>query len=351
MNCCKRSEKILALMKKIISFYTLTLFIANTIIAQADSSYISKFQAELIDNYSTVAEFSKDNYFQVLSKAAEYTFSDQNPNFQKALLEISKSQNVPEEKALEKLFEQTYAALRKDFLWNGASGISSLDKQMLSVYNESLCPCITSKVPKESLMEPVLKAQQACAAGLLTDTVFINELKRVAGQNTLNDLYRLQRYLFLLMYEKCELIYNKFNNTILGNSVFSGYEQSITQRRRLESMNVLTLYENNKLDSLKLIFPSYNKYIPALKDAVKNKNLKKNKVDTYYNGRIVNSKPRSIVDIHDKDGIGVQLTFTFSEHALNSNIIAAQIKKFQPSKGEQIIGIREDFVIPKEKKN
>jgi hypothetical protein len=338
-------------MKKIISLYLITLFITSAIIAQADSSYISKFQADLVDNYATIAEFSKDNYFQILSKAAEYTFSDQNPNFQKALLEISGSQNITEEKAVEKLFEKTYAALRKDFLWNGASGISSQDKQMLSVYNESLCPCMTSKVPKGSLMEPVLKAQQACVAGLLTDTVFINELKRVAGGNTLNDLYRLQRYLFLLMYEKCELIYSKFNNTILGNSVFSGYEQSITQRRRLESMNVLILYENNKLDSLKLIFPSYAKYIPALKEAIKNKNLKKNEINTYYNGRVVNSKPRSVVEVRDKDGIGVQLTFTLSEHTLNSKITAAQIKPLEPYKGERIMEIREDVSIPKEKKN
>lgn len=325
-------------MIKFISLYSITFLFTNIVIAQPDSLYISKFQTDLINTYSELSKVSKENYFQILSKAAEYTFTDQNPNYSKAILEISKSQNVNEEKALEKLFEYTFSALRKDFLWNSATGISLLDLEILNVYNESLCPCISSKVLKESPMEKVLEAQQACVPSLISDTVFLNRLKSVAGQNTLNDLYRLQRYLFLLIYEKCDLINYKFNGTILDNSVLTNYHQSISNRKRFESLNVVRLYESNQLDSLKIIFPSYNKYIPLLKEAVKSKNLKKNTIDNYYYGHMVNnSNPTAVLDMHDKDLLGISLTFTFSEHALNSSITSAKIKRFKKSKGVQKI--------------
>jgi hypothetical protein len=340
-------------MKKIISLYTITLFIVNIITAQADSLHVAKFQTDVINVYLDISKVSKENYFQILSKTAEYAFSDENQNYSKAILEISRSQNLTEAKALEKLFEETYAVLRKDFLWNSAVEISSIDKQILNVYNESLCPCISSKATKESLMQTVLQAQKECTLNLVSDTVFRNELLRVAGHNTLNDLSRLQRYLALLMYQNCELINYKFNSAILDNSVFTEYEQSISKRRRSESMKVLTLYEKNHIDSLKLIFPSYDKYIPLLKEAVKNKNLKKNTIDTYYYSRIINkSKPSSVIDIHDKDLIGMQLTFTFSEHALNSKITSVKIDRFEASKGQQkIMEVKEDVIIQSVKKN
>ena len=338
-------------MKKGISLYLITLFIAKITIAQADSSFALTFQTTLINNYSEIAKVSKENYFQILGKAAESTFNDQNPNYRKALLEISKSQHITESKAVEKLFEQTFAALRKDFLWNSAP-VSSLDKQILNVYNKSLCPCMSSRASKESFMEVVLKAQQECTTTLITDTVFLNELKRVAGHNTLNDMYRLQRYLPLLMYEKCELLNYKFNIAIKDMSVIEKYHQLISNKRRQESINVLALYEKNNLDSLKLIFPLYTKYIPLLKEAIKSRKKKKNKVDVYYRGsRINNSNPAALLDIHDEDGIGLQLTLNYSEHALNATITTAQIKRFEPSKGNEVIETKVISVMPAEKKN
>lgn len=338
-------------MKKIISLYLITLFIAKITTAQTDSSFALIFQTTLVNNYSEIAKVSKENYFQVLSRAAEQTFNDQNPNYHKALLEIAKARHITETKALEVLFEQTYTALRKDFLWKSTE-ISPLDKEILNVYNESLCACMSSKVSKESFMEAVLKAQHSCTAALITDTVFLNELKRVAGHKTLNDIYWLQRYLPLLMYEKCELMNYKFNLSIKDMSVIEKYHQLISNKRRQESVNILALYEKSRLDSLKLIFPLYTKYIPLLKEAIKNKNLKKNKVDIYYRrNRLNNSSPTALLDIHDKDLLGILLTFTYSEHALNATITAAQIKRFEPSKSNEVIETKVISVKPAEKKN
>lgn len=338
-------------MKKVCLFYFATLFSINISIAQDDTNYVSLFQANLINNYSAIAKDSKENYFQVLGKAAENTFNDQNRNYVKAVLETAKKQRITEAQAVEKLFDETYAILRKYYLWNSVP-VSPLDKQILNVYNESLCPCISSKASKESFMEVILKAQQECTAALITDTVFLNKLKEVAGQNTLNDMYRLQRYLPLLMYEKCELFNYKFNYSIKDQQVIEKYHLQISNKRRKEAERVLSLYEKNDLDSLKLIFPLYAKYIPLLKEAIKARNIKKNKVDVYYRGsRIHTSNPSAILDIHDKDGIGLQLTFKYSEHALNASITAAEIKRFLPSKAGESTEIKVISVMPPEKKN
>ncbi len=328
-------------MKKIISLFTLTLLISNLTIAQVDSTYISNFQTDLINNYTAIANVSKENYFMILSKAAEYTFSDENPNYRKAIFEIARTQKLSEESALEKLFEHSFSLLRKNSLWNAAAEISALDRQILDVYNESLCPCISSKASNTSNMEAVLAAQQACLPIMLADTVFHRKLKAAAGTSTMNDLFRLQRYLFLLMYEKCGVINYKTNGTILDNSVISHYHNEISRKRRSESMNALILFEKNQLDSLKMIFPDYQKYIPILKEAVKKKNLEQNRVDTYYHGHMMNnSNPRAVLDIHDKDLAGISLTFTYSEHALNSTIRSAKIKRYEASNDERIDEIK-----------
>lgn len=92
-------------------------------------------------------------------------------------------------------------------------------------------------------------AGMQCTAALITDTVFLNELKRVAGYNTLNDMFRLQRYLALLMYEKCELLYYKFNFSIKDMSVIEKYHQIISNKRRQESV-VMFLYCTKRIASI-----------------------------------------------------------------------------------------------------
>lgn len=63
-------------MKKTIPLYFISLFIAKITFAQADSSFALMFETNLVNNYSEIAKVSKENYFQILGKAAESTFSD-----------------------------------------------------------------------------------------------------------------------------------------------------------------------------------------------------------------------------------------------------------------------------------
>ena len=64
-----------------------------------------------------------------------------------------------------------------------------------------------------------------------------------------------------------------------------------------------------------------------------------------------NAKPIADVDIHNKDLVGIQLSFTFSENALSAQITSAQIERFQASKEDQIMEIREQRVIQAPIKN
>lgn len=59
-------------MKKTISLYLITFFIAKIIFAQANSSFALMFETNLVNNYSEIAKVSTENYFQILGKAAEF---------------------------------------------------------------------------------------------------------------------------------------------------------------------------------------------------------------------------------------------------------------------------------------
>jgi len=325
---------------------------SNSLFAQTDSSYYSKLEAQVVNTYLEISKVSNENYFQILNKVAEHVFDDRNPNYSEAIYETAKSTNSDEVKALEIIFGKVFTTLRKTYLWNSASEVSTADKSILNIYFESLCPCITSKVTNNSPIENVLEAQKSCIANLIVDTAFLTNLRNIAGQNTIDDLFRLQRYLVLLMYEKCEIITHRFNRIIFDNTVIEKYTQTIFDRRRSDGLNVLRFYEKKQLDSLKKLFPDFSHYTNILKEGVKYKNIKKNTIDTYYRRPVQNKMGiRSIVDIHDDKLLGAQLTFAYSEHALDAKINSVSIKKFEASKQKRLVEIKEDVVIPNEKKN
>jgi hypothetical protein len=108
-------------------------------------------------------------------------------------------------------------------------------------------------------------------------------------------------------------------------------------------MNVLRYFEQNKMDSLKIIFPTYQKYAGILKEAVQKKNHKDYETTTYYYPHFVNSiYSQAIADIHAKNLAGVQLTFKYPTHSFNAKISMVEIKRLKPTKEQnedQIIEI------------
>jgi hypothetical protein len=339
-------------MKRKFLFIIITIIFSKSVIAQNNTGSTSQIQTDVQKVFVEIAKDKQVNYYQVLSKTAEYVFADENPAYVKAIEEKIKKENLPEVAALEKLFRDSYAILRDSSVWKSAPEITDSDRKILNVYNETLCPCLSSKYKVENKIEVLLKVQNECLSSMIRDTVFLYKLKTIAGDSTLNSIYRLQRYLFLLMYEKCDVIQQKFDNQVFELSVLDAYYKAISNARRNEIIDVLKYFEQNKTDSLKRIFPAYQKYGGVLKDAVKKKNNKNYKTSTYYYPHFVNSsRSEAVVDIHAADLTGVELRFMYAAHALNARIDSVAVKYFKPTKGEkegQIIEIKVDEVKPKQ---
>lgn len=325
---------------------------SSILLAQKDSSVELKLQSQLIDKYIEISNESKENYFRILSKTAEFLPNIDNPNFNQALEHKVLSLNVGEIDALQLVFNELFDSLKTFYLWNPALQISESDSKILNLYFNTLCPCISSKLSSTSPMEEILSTQKLCVSQALTDTSFLSKLRNLASQNALNEMSRLERFLFLKMYEKCELYTVKFNQTIFENSVVSKYNEVLSSKRRSDGLRILDLYNKKKFDSLKLIFPNYANYTKVLTEGVKYISIKTNTIDTYYYGPFLNRKvSRSVLDIHDKNLLGVQLTFNYVEHSLNSKITSVEIKYFKETKKSKPIEIKEDRVIPTTKKN
>jgi hypothetical protein len=196
------------IMKKHFLFIILFFFFSKNVISQ-NSGSVTQIQNDVQKVFVEVAKKEQLNYFEVLSKTAEYVFADENPAYRNSVIEIMKRENIPEEAALEKLFKDSYAVLRDSSVWKSAPAITDFDRKILNVYNETLCPCISSKYKVQDRIELLLKVQNECLNTMIRDTVFLYKLKALAGENTVNSIYRLQRYLFLFMYEKCDVIQQK----------------------------------------------------------------------------------------------------------------------------------------------
>lgn len=337
-------------MKRGLLFLLVAIIFSKKLVSQSNSGSTSQIQNDVQKIFVEIAKDKQLNYYQVLSKTAEYVFADENPVYSNSVTEIMKKENLSEEAALEKLFRDSYAALRDSSVWKSAPEITPYDRKILDAYNETLCPCLSSKYKVEDKIELLLKVQNECINSMIRDTVFLYKLKTIAGENTVNSMYRLQRYLFLLMYEKCDVIQQKFDNQVFDLSVLDAYYKAISNARRTEIIEVLRYFEQNKIDSLKIIFPTYQKYAGILKEGFQKKNLKNYETTTYYYPHFVNSiYSQAVADIHAKNLTGAQLTFKYATHALNAKISSVEIKYFKPSKGKkenQIIEIEVGEVKP-----
>ena len=331
-------------MQKKIIFTFFILHAAFAGFSQKDSSQYQKFFAKFLYLYKDFSKPPLKNYYEVLSNTAKFSFNVSDPLFVNALAEISKEKKVLEEVVIDLLLEQIFTDLRKN-LWISAQDIYNSKKEMFVLYNEQLCGCLNSKVKASDMGEKFLEAQKQCTAALVSDTVFLNKLKAIAGGATLNEMYAVSNYLTVYMYGNCDLFYDKLNGTIFN----TGAEQYFFGIKRLKAQqgeSSIRYFKLRQLDSLLIIFPDFKKYNNELQKAIINSNGKNASVKgNYY--RPETTRGLAVIDVHIYKGkensypVG-RLELQLSGTNINSKIIFAKFHKEKPVNEGQII---EDRII------
>lgn len=320
-------------------------------IAQRDSSAYQRFYADMVKAYASFSKKPLKNFYEALSNAAEYSFNVFNPHFTKALTETIQQFHLEERNALDSLFKRTLTDLRNNDLWISSKEIYETQKPILDVYTRFLCPCLTQEVKNTSRMKDLVNAMQTCAINLIKDTAYLNTVKRVAGDKTMNDLLKLQSYMSISIYQDCKIVNDKFNETIFNYPVYEQYVSGLREAKGEEAKKAILYFKNKKFDSLSLIFPNYRKFIPELTKLVSKLNLPDVYVEAYYTATREQTTPHVNVSLMGKDVIYAEMEMTSSLDALNSTFVTAKLKVYNPPKKfelERIEEIKEDSVPKKE---
>jgi len=321
--------------------------------SQSSKSSYDKFLSDVAEGYQELSKPPIKNYWEVLTNTAKYLFTPDNPLFLDAIRDRAEQYNGNEEQALDSLFTQVFRFLKANALWNANREVLKDHQNMFQIYNSQLCPCITSGVTRKSELNEVLKVQKTCIADIITDTAFLYRLKSVAGENTLNDMFKLQQFLAMYMYGNCDIINYKLNEVLYGSFVHEQYRNAISMLRRREGEKVLRLFAEKKYDSLALIFPSFKKYTKQLTEA--NNKIKEPGMSMrsyYFQGRGKPAISRTYISITDSVPVGIDVTFFNSENKLRSVITSMEIKRLEKSDGlDEIIEIKEVSVGTEKEKN
>ena len=324
-------------------FYTfLFLSIKLFSLGQANENFTNYF----IKNYKELSKPPLNNYFVVLNNTVNTNFNMENPFFVDALNEIKKDKKVTERNALDSLFNINFKMIRQNSVWISSPEILNQNKDFFKVYNDEICPCLTSKVKKNDFLEKMIDAQKSCFSNLMTDTFLLRQIREKGGNKTLNELYKLQPYFAMYFYENCNILNYKFNET-LNNLAVEQYTRAITKYKIEDVKDLIRFFDTKKFDSLKLLFPKYLSFIKDLQNFSEIYNQKETRSSFFYTGGFNNIEKNIIVTISNNEKIIGEYTFANSTNEFLTNIYSLKFKKYKQRRSnnkEQILEIRTDRV-------
>ena len=227
--------------------------------AQKENNIDKDFTSIFLNNYQELSKPPFANYFVVLNNTVKSSFSVENPFFKTALTDIENTFKINEEEALDSLFKKSFRYLRKNSIWISSPGILENEKDFFQVYNNQICPCLTSNVKENDRLDKMIEAQKSCFAKILFDSSFIKEIKAKGGNKTLNDISKLQSYFAMFFYENCDILNYKFNET-LNNIAYEQYLNEVSKNKIEDVENLIKNYNANRFDSVEIFFPNYTKF-------------------------------------------------------------------------------------------
>src|SRR6185503_15753267 len=92
-----------------------------------------------------------------------------------------------------------------------------------------------------------------------TDVIFMSRLTAELKKIPLGDRQKLQQYAAKYSYQHCPAYYQALNQPLFSSVIDNHYAFLRDISRDMEE-RIVTLYTQNKIDSLRLIFPDYSLY-------------------------------------------------------------------------------------------
>ena len=317
--------------------------------AQNDSTAYQRLYADLVKIYTIASKPPVKNFYDVLLRAASVTFNPYNPHFPKAVVEISQQYHIEERIAVDTLFNLSFRELTNNDLWKPFEDVYQAQKPLFDYYNSGLCPCLTTAVTKTDTERMLALSVQNCIAGIGKDTAYVNGMKRVAGNRTFDEMSAVEPYMFLAIYQDCEILNYKVNKSIFDGGVYHKYLSAVTDKKFKEAWDVARYLKNKKMDSLETVFPNYKKFMPELTRFASKLNQPEITTELNYPGVAGQKEAQvNISLIRKRKEILGELEMTYSANTFNATIVSVKYTIFDPPRPYDEEIIQDIKVIPKQ---
>lgn len=248
-------------MKKtfVVLFASLTLYVK----AQ-DSTHFQRLLSTFTNAYYFADQKSiPEKYFESMMYASRL-LQPYYEEFRLAKKEIKSKYSAKDDVwLLQKLSDSILQTFTEQYFWKGYETILAKYQKAYQITTDKSCPCYSQSITNKPLPEVI----KSCDEQAMKDPVFITRLQINTAGLSLAEKMEAQKYVPRYIYQHCTVLHN-YVNSILRDDIYNNYFSHWQQLSITIDEQVAYYFKNNKIDSLKDIFPAYAQSITDIKQAL-----------------------------------------------------------------------------------
>lgn len=224
---------------------------------------------ELTEEYKKiyVRTNTADNVFSRLDETSNSFLSFASPLLTEAVIKISKPGKKEYASGLQMVFDSVLQTFIQNNLWDEYPAKLELNKEVYTLYNSGICPCITQKINSSPKGFVGANDINECMTSLLSDSSYLNSIRLLNGAKSADDLYEMSKYAMHFLLQKCSRL-NSLLTGIIKDKNLPLYFTSIDEELKLLDNSISGTYKKGNFDSLSLLFPGFRKYEPHIKQLI-----------------------------------------------------------------------------------
>jgi hypothetical protein len=219
-----------------------------------------ELNGEFVEIYSHTDK--KQNIIQRLSETNNVFFSIYNESVKNAVSGLQKKYKLAADSAVYIIFDSVMYSFARDHIWDEYTGPKEKYIPFLELYNKTLCPCLGEKIRSSRFHRLEAKDMSNCVQKLLTDTSYINGVKRTMGASTMNEVYDAAQMGLPYVYQQCKVFYDYY--AIVIGSFNYNFVRDLNNSLNEIDKTLAELYKNKPAE-LEKVFPGYKKYETDIK--------------------------------------------------------------------------------------
>ena len=233
--------------------------------SQKDSTSFERLLADSKRIYSLQLGTKNARFYDGLSEVSRFVLQANNPNFSAAGKELAKAKGLEDIYLI--LADSIYTRLNKEHIWKGHEEEYIKFKPVFELYLNKTCPYLTGKKVKPQDWKKFDQLFQEADSIAVKDTLLTTAIKAETVNFSQEELSRMLPLLMVYEYSNCEIVRQMINMSLKERVAANVSDYGYEMRYNLPRI-AIKLFKENKLDSLKRVFPNYVSYKKEISNVI-----------------------------------------------------------------------------------